>query len=83
MPITILSAGPKRPKFLKAELNKLPMKKFTDSAKPKCAILRANESGRPLLFLKSLHQQSPPLASASSSSVVLCGLRHLSLAEEF
>ena len=56
--------------------------KFTDSAKPGWPILHADESGWSFLFLECLHRQSPPLVSASSSSIVLCGLGHLSLAKE-
>ena len=65
VPITILSAGPKRLKF-ENRIKQVADEKFTDSAKPGWLILCIDESGWPLLFLESLHRQSPPLGSASS-----------------
>ena len=56
--------------------------KFIDLAKSGWPILHADGSGWPLLFLEYLHRQNLPLVSASSSSVVLCGIGHLSLAKE-
>jgi len=56
---------------------------FTNSVESGWLIWRVDESGWPPLFLEHLHRQNPPLASAYSSSIVLCGLGHFFLAEEF
>ena len=56
--------------------------KFTDSAKPRWPISCADGSGWPLLFLEYLDRKNLQQVSTSSSSIVLCGLGHLSLAEE-
>jgi len=56
---------------------------FIDSAESGWPIWRVDGSGWPLLFLECLHRQILPQASTFSSSVVLYGLGHLSLTEEF
>ena len=56
---------------------------FTDSKESRWPIWRADGSGWLLLFLECLHRQNRPQASISSSCAILCGLEHLSLAEEF